>query len=244
MEGKETQDILITQYKIMWTEDKECIKDEVVDEEETEGDEIEVDGWPRDKRGHRWVKVNEAGGWAKGEREELCQVMGAYCDFSSHSGAKAKGEIFTRSTNWQGVMLDIWENIHDDPSIVVTGWRRKQGKTRGEMWEEKERSLKETILTRRSEEVARVRWTSPKMVYEEETTLDSLDAGETLDESNVIVDVLVDSPKKRTVSDTMIKKTERDQSQREVRGRTTPYVFLPLRELEKLRTVIRKTLSD
>ena len=52
MEGKETQDILITQYKIMWTEDKECIKDEVVDEEDTEGDEIEVDGWPREDRGH------------------------------------------------------------------------------------------------------------------------------------------------------------------------------------------------
>ena len=112
------------------------------------------------------------------------------------------------------------------------------------MWEEKERSLKETILTRRSEEVARVRWTSPKLVYEEETTVDSLDAGETLDESNVIVEVLVDSPKKRTVSDTMIKKTERDQSQREVRGRTTPYVYLPLRELEKLKAVIRKTLRD
>ena len=36
MEGKEIQDIL--QYKIMWTRDSECIKDEVVDKEDTEGD--------------------------------------------------------------------------------------------------------------------------------------------------------------------------------------------------------------
>ena len=155
MEGKEIQDIF--QYKIMWTRDSECIKDEVVDEEDTKVAEMEVDGWPREGRGHRWVKVREAEGWGKGEREELCEVMEAYCDFSTRSGARAKGEIFTRHANWQGVMIDIRESIHEDPSLVVTGWRRKHGKTRGEMWEEKERSLEETILTRRSEEVARIR---------------------------------------------------------------------------------------
>ena len=55
------------------------------------------------------------------------------------------------------------------------------------MWEEKECNMEETILTRRSEEVARIRWTSPKMLYKEEPV--TLDSGDTLDESNTIMDV-------------------------------------------------------
>ena len=155
MEGKESQDIL--EYKIMWTSDSECIKDEVVGEEDTKVADMEVNGWPHAGRGHRWVKVRAAKGWCKGEREELCEVMEAYCDFSIRSGARARGEIFIRHANWQGIMVDIRESIHEDPSLIVTGWRRKDEKTRGEMWEEKERNMEETILTRRSKEVARIR---------------------------------------------------------------------------------------
>ena len=166
MEGKESQDIL--QYKIMWSSDSECIKDEVVDEEDTMVTDMEVDGWPREGRGHRWVKVREAKGWCKGEREELCEVIEAYCDFSTRSGAKARGEIFVRHANWHGIMVDIRESIHEDPGLIVTGWRRKYEKTRGELWEEKERNMEETILTRCSKEVAKIRWTSPKKLYKEE----------------------------------------------------------------------------
>ena len=74
--------------------------------------------------------------------------MEAYCDFSTRSGARAKGEIFIRHANWQGIMVDIRESIHKDPSLIVTGWRRKYEKTRGEIREEKERNMEETILTR------------------------------------------------------------------------------------------------
>ena len=48
--------------------------------------------------------------------------------------------------------------------------------------------MEETILTRRSKEVARIRWTSPKKLCKEElVTQDS--EGDTLDESNTIMDV-------------------------------------------------------
>ena len=42
----------------------------------------------------------------------------------------------------------------------------------------------------------------------------------------------------------MTKKAEGAQSQGEVRGRTTPYVFLTLEELDNLRATIKKTLRE
>ena len=91
MEGKMNQDIV--QYKILWSGDSECIRDEVVDEEDTMVTDMEVDGWPREGRLHRWVRVREAKGWCKDEKKQLSDVIEAYCDFSTHSGAYARGEI-------------------------------------------------------------------------------------------------------------------------------------------------------
>ena len=54
----------------------------------------------------------------------------------------------------------------------------------------------------------------------------------------------VDSTKEWIEGENMTRETEGDQSQGEVRGRTTPYVFLTLEELEALRTTIKKTLKD
>ena len=51
------------------------------------------------------MKVIAARGWGEGEREELQEVMEAYSDFSTRSGARAKGEIFIRHVNWEGVMV-------------------------------------------------------------------------------------------------------------------------------------------
>ena len=42
----------------------------------------------------------------------------------------------------------------------------------------------------------------------------------------------------------MTREAEGEQSQGEVRGSTTPYVFLTLEELEALRATIKKTLKD
>ena len=114
IEGKNSDEIL--EYKVMWGSDSECILDEVL-----RGEGMEVDGWPHTGRCHRWVKVIVARGWGEGEREELQEVMEAYSDYSTRSGARAKGEIFIRHINWEGVMEDVWENIHESPSLIVTG---------------------------------------------------------------------------------------------------------------------------
>ena len=133
--------------------------------------------------------------------------------------------------------------------------------------------MEETILMRRSKAVARIRWTSPKKLCKEEpVTQDS--EGDTLDESNTIMDVWyennidltnitgehsiveddvmneaesgskVDSTKKWIKGKNMTREAEGDQSQGEVRGSTTPYIFLTLEELEALRATIKKTLKD
>ena len=101
----------------------------------------------------------------------------------------------------------------------------------------------------------------------------TLDSGDTLDESNTIMDVWyehntdmtditgersnveyelmqeahnskVDSTKEGIEGENLTKKAEGAQSQGEVRGSTTPYVFLTLEELEALRATIKKTLKD
>ena len=54
----------------------------------------------------------------------------------------------------------------------------------------------------------------------------------------------VDSSKEWTEDDNVFKKPQGVQSQREVRGRTTPYVFLTLKELDNLRATIKKTLRE
>ena len=156
MECQNSEEIL--EYDIMWGSESKFILDEVV---RGEGDDI--DGWPRTGRCHRWVKVAAAREWGEREKEELQEVMEAYTDFSIKSGARAKGEIFIRHVEWEGVMVDIRESIHESPSLIVTGWRKRgKNKTKGERWEESERDMEETILTRRSKDVARFRWTSQK----------------------------------------------------------------------------------
>ena len=45
MEGKVNQDIV--QYKILWSGDSECVRDKIVNEEETMATNMETDGWPR-----------------------------------------------------------------------------------------------------------------------------------------------------------------------------------------------------
>ena len=168
--------------------------------------------------------------------------------------------------------MDTRENANEDPNIIVMGWQRKQEKTKGELWE-KEHQYEETILTRRSQEVAKIRWTSPKLLLKEEPV--TPDSGDTLDESNTVIDIWYESStdmtditgersnmeeddathnlqvdsskwtlKEWTEVDNVAEKTQEVQSQREVRGRTTPYVFLPLQELDKLRATIRKTLRE
>ena len=129
-------------------------------------------------RCHRWVKVAAARGWDEGEKEELQEVMEAYVDFSTRSSARAKGEIFIRHVNWEGFMVDVRESIHESPSLIVTGWRKKgKNKTKGEKWEEGERDMEETILTRRSKDVARIRWTSQKKLYGGESGTGESDMG-------------------------------------------------------------------
>ena len=59
-------------------------------------------------------------------------------------------------------MVDVRVDIHESPSLIVTGWRKRGEKTRGEKWEESERDMEETILTRRSNDVGRIRWASQK----------------------------------------------------------------------------------
>ena len=262
----------ITQYKIFYSEDSEFVMDEIVKDEETMAINLDTDGWPREGRMHRWIKVNEAKKWCKEEEKQLHDVVEAYCDFSTRSGAYGIGEIFVRHENWHGVLVDTRENAHEDPNIIVMGWKRKQEKTKGELWE-KEHQYEETILTRRSREVAKIRWTSPKLLLKEEPV--TLDSGDTLDESNTVIDIWyenrqdmtdingersnmegddathnlqVDSSKwtlkEWTEVDNGFEKTQEVQSQKEVRGRTTPYVFHPLQELDKLRATIRKTLRE
>ena len=126
-------------------------------------------------------------------------------------------------------------------------------------------------MTRRSQEVAKIRWTSPKILLKEEPV--TPDSGDTLDESNTIMDVWyecnmdmtditreqsnveyemmqethnskVDSSKEWIEDDNVFKKPQGVQSQGEVRGRTTPYVFLTLEELDNLRATIKKTLRE
>ena len=81
MEDKVNQDIV--QYNILWSEDSEWVRDEVVNEEETMATNMETDGWPREGCLHRWVRVNEAKGWCKEEKKQLSDVIAAYCDFST-----------------------------------------------------------------------------------------------------------------------------------------------------------------
>ena len=83
-------------------------------------------------------------------------------------------------------MVDVRESSHEDPSIIVTGWRNKGEKTRGEKREEETRDMEETILTRRSKDVARIRWTSQKKLYGGESG--ESDMG-TMDSANTIMDV-------------------------------------------------------
>ena len=84
----------ITQYKIFYSEDSEFVSDEVVKDEETLATNLDTDGWPREGRMHRWIKVNEAKKWCKEEKKQLWDVIDAYCDFSTRSGAFGRGEIY------------------------------------------------------------------------------------------------------------------------------------------------------
>ena len=60
-------------------------------------------------------------------------------------------------------MIDLREHNSESPKLVVTGWRaRGSKKTLGQMWEEGERDLEESILTRGPRCVSRVRWVSLK----------------------------------------------------------------------------------
>ena len=263
----------ITQYNIFYSEDSEFVSDEVVKDEETLATNLDTDGWPREGRMHRWIKVNEAKKWCKEEKKQLWDVIDAYCDFSTRSGAFGIGEIYVRHQDWQGVLVDIRENAHEDPNVVIMGWKRKQEKTKGELWEE-EHQHEETILTRRSREVAKIRWASPLLIKEEPMT-----QGETLDESNTVIDawyedkqditdirgeesnmegddatnLQVDSSKcscggtykafKELIQvDNITEEVQEGQSEERVRGVTTPYIFLPLQDLDALKQTIRNTL--
>ena len=243
----------IVQYNILWSEDSEWVRDEVVNEEETMATNMETDGWPREGCLHRWVRVNEAKGWCKEEKKQLSDVIEAYCDFSTRSGAYARGEIFVRHENWHGVLVDTRENAHEDPNIVIMGWKRKQEKIMGELWE-KEHQYEETILTRRTQEVAKIRWTSPMLLPKEEpvtpdeSNTDNIGKRSNMEEDDATHNLQVDSSKwtlkEWTEADNVTEKTQEDQSQREVRGVTTPHVFLPLQELCRLRDTIRKILRE
>ena len=171
-------------------------------------------------------------------------------------------------------MVDVRENSHEDPSLIVTGWRKKDEKTRGEKWEEETRDMEETILTRRSKDVARIRWTSQKKLYGGESG-----ESDTMDSANTIMDVFyeknidltnitgergqsnvgdeimqhaesdinVDSATaKEQRGEGVIRTTEEsgEQSQAAAGEGLTPYIFLTLEELEKLRETIRKTLRE
>ena len=69
-----------------------------------------------------------------------------------------------------------------------------------------------------------------------------------MEEDDATHNLQVDSSKRilkeRTEADNMIENTQEDQSQREVRGVTTPHVLLPLQELCRLRDTIRKILRE
>ena len=251
MEDRVNKDIV--QYNILWSGDSEWVMDEVVNEEEAMTTSMETDGWPREGCLHRWVNVIEAKGWDKEEKKHLRDVIEAYCDFSTRSGAYARGEIYVRHGDWHGALMDTRENAHEDPKVVVMGWEKKEGRVMGELWE-KEHQYEETILTRRTKEIAKIRWTSPLLLPKEEpVTPDESNIGEIEKRSNMEEDdathnLKVDSSKRilkeRTEADNMIENTQEDQSQGEVRGVTTPHVLLPLQELCRLRDTIRKILRE
>ena len=245
MENRVNKDTV--QYEILWSGDREWVMDEVVSEEEA------MDEGPSEGCLNRWVKVIEAKGWEEEEKKHLRDVIEAYCDFSTRSGAYARGEIYVRHGDWHGALMDTRENAHEDPKIVVMGWKKKQGRVMGELWE-KEHQYEETILTRRTQEVAKIRWTSPMLLPKEEpvtpdeSNTDEIEKRSNMEEDDATHNLKVDSSKRilkeRTEADNMIENTQEDQSQREVRGVTTPHVLLPLQELCRLRDTIRKILRE
>ena len=142
----------------MWGTEEKFVQDELV-----RGEGEDIDGWPRTGRSHRWIKVAAAREWVETEKKELKEIMETYIDFSLKTGSRAKGEIYVRHVEWEGVLVDVRESNHESPSLVVAGWRKRgKNKTRGERWEESEGDLEETILTRRSNDVGRIRWASQK----------------------------------------------------------------------------------
>ena len=89
------------------------------------------------------------------EKKELKEVIDAFVKFSLKTGARAKGEIWVRHTEWEGTLIDVRDSNHESPEMIVTGWRpRGSNKTLGEVWEEGEENLEETILTRGSRDVS------------------------------------------------------------------------------------------
>ena len=134
--------------------------------------------------------------------------------------------------------------------------------------------MEETFLTRHSKDVARIRWTSLKKLYGRESgesnTMDS--ANTIMDvfyEKNIELTNITGERGQSNVRDEMMQHTESDikvdsatakeqreegvirtteesgeQSQAAAGEGLTPYTFLTLEVLEKLRDTIRKTLRE
>ena len=253
----------------MWGTEEKFVKDEVVRDE---GEE--TDGWPRTGRSHRWIKVAAANEWGETEKRELKEVMETYVDFSLRTGSRARGEIYVRHVEWEGVLIDVRESNHESPSLVLAGWRpRGKNKTIGERWEEGEENLEETILTRGSRDVGRIRWASQRRRElselrelsgeasgtqggESDTSImDSTntkwEGGESNGENAVMQEAESDiyvmdsaTEEQREGGETMGREEGWEQSPGVAEEGLTPYEFLPLEELQNLRETIKKSLRE
>ena len=236
MENKVNKDTV--QYEILWSGNREWVMDEV-----SEG--------PSGRYLNRWVNVIEEKGWGEEEKEQLRDVIAAYCQFSIRTGAYARGEFYVRHGDWHGALMDIRENVHEDPKVVVMRWEKKEGKDMGELWE-KEHQYEETILIRRTKEIAKIRWMSPLLLPKEEpVTPDESNIGEIEKRSNMEEDDAtnnVDSSerilKERTEADFVSENIHEDQYQGEAKGVTTPNVLLPLQEPGRLKETIKNILKN
>ena len=65
--------------------------------------------------------VAAARGWGEIEKKELQEIMETYIDFSIKSGLRAKGEIFVWHVEREGGLVDVRENNHESPNLVVAG---------------------------------------------------------------------------------------------------------------------------
>ena len=107
-----------------WGNDIDYVEDEL---ERMQDGEIggDMDGWPQEGREHRWISVMAPTKWGVTERKELEEVLETYKTFSLETGSRAKGEIWVRNKGWEGSIIDLREHNSVQPTIVVTGWRRR-----------------------------------------------------------------------------------------------------------------------